>query len=218
MNDDHLFQKLTAEPDVLSVSQLNARARQLLEDVFPRIWVEGELSNLSRPSSGHMYFTLKDDRAQIRCALFRQNAARVRLAMRDGQQIRDWLFVEDHTRGIRTVLETGVLGETYNIGGHNEKMNIDVVQAICRILDSEVGASGLTNGYAGLVKHVSDRPGHDRRYAIDASKIERELGWRPMETFETGLEKTVRWYLSNENWWLRVLNGDYRLNRIGESR
>lgn len=88
MNDDHLFQKLTAEPDVLSVSQLNARARQLLEDVFPRIWVEGELSNLSRPSSGHMYFTLKDDRAQIRCALFRQNAARVRLAMRDGQQIR----------------------------------------------------------------------------------------------------------------------------------
>ena len=88
MNDDHLFQKLTAEPDVLSVSQLNARARQLLEDVFPRIWVEGELSNLSRPSSGHMYFTLKDDRAQIRCALFRQHAARVRLAMRDGQQIR----------------------------------------------------------------------------------------------------------------------------------
>ena len=135
-----------------------------------------------------------------------------------GDQIRDWLYVEDHARALHLVITKGTIGETYNIGGHNEKMNIDVVQAICRILDSEVGASGLTNGYAGLVKHVSDRPGHDRRYAIDASKIERELGWRPMETFETGLEKTVRWYLSNENWWLRVLNGDYRLNRIGESR
>lgn len=133
-----------------------------------------------------------------------------------GDQIRDWLYVEDHARALHLVITKGSVGETYNIGGHNEKMNIDVVKTICRILDSEVGASGLTGGYAELIKNVSDRPGHDRRYAIDAGKIERDLGWKPVETFETGLAKTVRWYLENEDWWSRVLNGDYRLARIGE--
>jgi dTDP-glucose 4,6-dehydratase len=134
-----------------------------------------------------------------------------------GDQIRDWLYVEDHARALHLVITKGRVGETYNIGGHNEKMNLDVVETICRILDSEVGESGIADGYAGLVRHVGDRPGHDRRYAIDASKIERDLGWKPVETFETGLAKTVRWYLENEDWWSRVLNGDYRLTRIGEA-
>ena len=104
------------------------------------------------------------------------------------------------------MISEGKAGETYNIGGHNEKMNIDVVSTICRILDEKIGRSGLPGGYSGLIEHVSDRPGHDRRYAIDAEKIETELGWTPSETFETGLEKTVSWYLNNEYWWSRVLN------------
>ena len=135
-----------------------------------------------------------------------------------GDQIRDWLYVEDHARALYTVITKGNIGETYNIGGHNEKMNIDVVKTICKILDEKVGESGLTEGYAGLIRHVSDRPGHDRRYAIDASKIEKDLGWTPKETFETGLRKTVDWYLENTEWWNRVLNGDYKLKRIGEAQ
>lgn len=117
----------------------------------------------------------------------------------DGQQIRDWLFVEDHTRGIRAVLEQGQLGETYNIGGWNEKANLDVVKLICALLDElKPRADGVS--YATQIAFVTDRPGHDRRYAIDARKIERELGWRPAETFETGIRKTVQWYLANQAW------------------
>lgn len=117
----------------------------------------------------------------------------------DGQQIRDWLFVEDHTRGIRTVLERGRVGETYNIGGWNEKANLDVVNLICTLLDElQPRADGVP--YATQIAFVTDRPGHDRRYAIDARKIERELGWTPVETFETGIRKTVQWYLANQAW------------------
>lgn len=117
----------------------------------------------------------------------------------DGQQIRDWLFVEDHTRGIRTVLEQGVVGETYNIGGWNEKANLEVVNLICKLLDElRPRADGVS--YATQIAFVTDRPGHDRRYAIDARKIERELGWKPAETFETGIRKTVQWYLANQAW------------------
>lgn len=117
-----------------------------------------------------------------------------------GDQVRDWLFVEDHVRALRTVFERGEVGRTYNIGGHNEKQNLEVVQTLCAILDRlrprEDGKS-----YAEQVGYVADRPGHDKRYAIDASRIADELGWRPEETFESGIEKTVRWYLDNEAWW-----------------
>lgn len=117
----------------------------------------------------------------------------------DGQQIRDWLFVEDHTRGIRRVLEQGCLGETYNIGGWNEKANLDVVKLICSLLDElKPRTDGVS--YSTQIAFVTDRPGHDRRYAIDARKIERELGWKPAETFETGIRKTVQWYLANQAW------------------
>ena len=127
----------------------------------------------------------------------------------DGQQIRDWLFVKDHCAAIRTVLEKGALGETYNIGGWNEKANIDVVQQICRILD-EVKPRSDGKSYSEQITFVKDRPGHDRRYAIDASKIERELAWKPAETFETGIRKTVHWYLENPHWVEGVLSGSYR--------
>ncbi|MCR2745185.1 dTDP-glucose 4,6-dehydratase [Limnobacter parvus] len=117
----------------------------------------------------------------------------------DGQQIRDWLYVEDHTRGIRAVLELGVCGETYNIGGWNEKANLDVVKLICSLLDElQPRADGVS--YSSQIAFVTDRPGHDRRYAIDARKIERELGWKPVETFETGIRKTVQWYLASQAW------------------
>ena len=127
----------------------------------------------------------------------------------DGQQVRDWLYVGDHCSAIREVLANGKLGETYNIGGWNEKANIDVVQTICRILD-ELKPRSDDKKYAEQITFVKDRPGHDRRYAIDASKIERELGWRPAETFDTGIRKTVQWYLDNPVWIEGVVSGSYR--------
>lgn len=141
----------------------------------------------------------------------------------DGSQIRDWLYVEDHARALYKVVTEGKVGETYNIGGHNEKKNIEVVDTLCSILDElrpisqnpAFSSSPMTH-YKELITFVTDRPGHDVRYAIDASKIERELGWVPIESFETGIRKTVVWYLNNENWWKRVLNGDYQLERVGD--
>ncbi len=134
----------------------------------------------------------------------------------DGMQIRDWLFVEDHARALYKVVTEGKVGETYNIGGHNEKANIEVVRTICDLLDHLVPnkPKGVTR-YQELITYVKDRPGHDVRYAIDASKIEQELGWKPEETFESGIRKTVEWYLNNTNWWSRVLDGSYSLERLG---
>lgn len=127
----------------------------------------------------------------------------------DGQQIRDWLYVEDHCAAIRRVLEAGQLGETYNVGGWNEKANLDIVHRVCELLDElQPRADGLS--YKTQITHVTDRPGHDRRYAIDARKIERELGWKPAETFETGIRKTVEWYLAHQTWVAGVLDGSYR--------
>jgi dTDP-glucose 4,6-dehydratase len=136
----------------------------------------------------------------------------------DGQQVRDWLYVDDHARALWTVVTQGQVDETYNIGGHNEQRNLEVVQRICALLDRLAPETRPPGGYASLITFVRDRPGHDTRYAIDASKIERELGWRPAETFDTGLEKTVRWYLDNRRWWQRVLDGSYRLERIGQTQ
>lgn len=130
----------------------------------------------------------------------------------DGMQIRDWLYVEDHARALYKVVTEGEVGETYNIGGHNEKANIEVVKTICSILDELVPTD---KPYGSLITFVKDRPGHDVRYAIDASKIGKELGWIPEETFETGLRKTVEWYLDNKTWWTNVLNGSYKLERLG---
>jgi dTDP-glucose 4,6-dehydratase len=127
----------------------------------------------------------------------------------DGQQVRDWLYVGDHCSAIRAVLANGELGETYNIGGWNEKANIDVVKTICQILD-ELRPRVDGQSYAQQITFVKDRPGHDRRYAIDAHKIERELGWRPAETFDTGIKKTVQWYLDNPIWVEGVVSGSYR--------
>ena len=126
----------------------------------------------------------------------------------DGQQIRDWLYVTDHCSAIRAVLAKGRLGDVYNIGGWNEKANIDIVNTICQLLDEL--RPDPAGSYARLITYVKDRPGHDRRYAIDARKIERELGWRPAETFETGIRKTVNWYLQNQSWVSRVQSGAYR--------
>ena len=127
----------------------------------------------------------------------------------DGQQIRDWLYVKDHCSAIRRVLETGKLGETYNVGGWNEKPNLKVVNTICNILD-ELRPKSDGSSYASQITFVKDRPGHDRRYAIDATKIERELGWKPAETFETGIRNTVQWYLDSQEWTDSVLSGSYR--------
>lgn len=132
----------------------------------------------------------------------------------DGGNVRDWLYVEDHCRAILAVLGEGCAGETYNVGGHNEKTNLEVVHTICEILDEMVPGSSFAP-HASLITFVKDRPGHDRRYAIDASKIGRELGWAPRETFESGIEKTVRWYLKNQRWCERVLSGTYRGERLG---
>ena len=127
----------------------------------------------------------------------------------DGQQIRDWLFVKDHCSAIRRVLEAGKLGETYNVGGWNEKANLDVVNTICALLD-ELSPRADGKSYTEQITFVTDRPGHDRRYAIDARKLERELGWKPAETFETGIRKTVQWYLDNNDWTNNVTSGAYR--------
>jgi dTDP-glucose 4,6-dehydratase len=127
----------------------------------------------------------------------------------DGQQVRDWLYVKDHCSAIRRVLEKGKVGETYNVGGWNEKTNLDVVKTLCGILDELQPKSDGTI-YESQITYVKDRPGHDRRYAIDATKIERELGWRPQETFESGIRKTVEWYLNNQAWVDHVLSGDYK--------
>lgn len=135
----------------------------------------------------------------------------------DGSQIRDWLYVEDHARALVKVVTEGEVGETYNIGGHNEKRNIEVVQTLCDLLEELVPnkPEGVT-AYHNLITYVKDRPGHDVRYAIDARKIADELGWTPEENFTSGMRKTVEWYLSNKDWWQRVLNGDYKLDRLGD--
>ncbi|AXV66466.1 dTDP-glucose 4,6-dehydratase [Pseudoalteromonas lipolytica] len=130
-----------------------------------------------------------------------------------GDQIRDWLYVEDHARALYKVVTEGEVGETYNIGGHNEKQNIEVVQTICSILD-ELVPKGTK--YAEQIKFVNDRPGHDRRYAIDSSKMSKELNWTPIETFESGLSKTVKWYLDNQSWCQNVQDGSYQRERLGE--
>ncbi|MCP5952812.1 dTDP-glucose 4,6-dehydratase [Klebsiella pneumoniae] len=134
----------------------------------------------------------------------------------NGEQIRDWLYVEDHARALYKVATEGRSGETYNIGGHNERKNIDVVRTICAILDNVVEQKpDNISHFADLITFVKDRPGHDLRYAIDAAKIQRDLGWVPEETFESGIEKTVRWYLNNPTWWQRVLDGSYAGERLG---
>jgi len=132
----------------------------------------------------------------------------------DGKQIRDWLFVEDHCKAILRVLEKGKLGEVYNIGGHNEKSNLEVIRALCNILD-ELLPNSKFRPHEDLIQFVADRPGHDRRYAIDATKIQTELEWRPQESFETGLRKTVQWYLNNKVWVSRVMSGAYKGTRLG---
>ncbi|EKO3680668.1 dTDP-glucose 4,6-dehydratase [Vibrio metschnikovii] len=136
-----------------------------------------------------------------------------------GNQIRDWLYVEDHARALYKVVTEGKVGETYNIGGHNEKQNIEVVKTICAIMDQlvpmEQRGYPVNTQHASLITHVKDRPGHDRRYAIDASKMQNELGWTPRETFETGLLKTVQWYLDNQEWCQNVQDGSYQRERLG---
>lgn len=132
----------------------------------------------------------------------------------EGNQVRDWLYVEDHARALYEVLTEGEVGETYNIGGHNEKQNIEVVNTICALLDEfRPRADGRV--YGELITHVTDRPGHDQRYAIDAGKIQRELGWAPQESFESGIRKTVEWYLNNLDWCRRVQDGSYQRERLG---
>lgn len=132
-----------------------------------------------------------------------------------GDQIRDWLYVDDHARALCLVIEKGKDGETYNIGGHNELQNIDVVKTICSILDE---LKPKATQYSEQITHVADRPGHDRRYAIDASKMQNELGWTPKETFETGLKKTIQWYLENSEWCQRVQDGSYQRERLGVNK
>jgi dTDP-glucose 4,6-dehydratase len=135
----------------------------------------------------------------------------------DGSNVRDWLYVKDHCQAIIMVLERGRVGETYNVGGNNELANVEVVRILCALLDRLVPNSPFVP-HASLLTFVEDRPGHDRRYAIDAGKIRRELGWVPQETFETGLEKTVLWYLENQQWCRRVLSEAYRGERLGLGR
>lgn len=134
----------------------------------------------------------------------------------DGKNVRDWLYVGDHCSAIRRVLEAGKVGETYNVGGNSEKQNIEVVKTICALLDAQHPRSDGAP-YEAQITYVKDRPGHDRRYAIDASKLKRELGWEPAHTFEEGISQTVGWYLDNRTWVDRVLDGSYRLERIGQA-
>lgn len=136
-----------------------------------------------------------------------------------GEQIRDWLYVEDHARALYLVVTQANVGETYNIGGHNERKNIEVVETICDLLEQlhPQKPQGITH-YRDLITYVTDRPGHDMRYAIDAAKIEHDLGWKPQETFESGIRKTVEWYLNNTTWWQRVLDGSYAGERLGLSQ
>jgi dTDP-glucose 4,6-dehydratase len=131
-----------------------------------------------------------------------------------GDNVRDWLFVEDHAEALLTVFEKGRIGETYNIGGNNEKQNLEVVHRICDLLD-QMKPRQDRKSYRDLIKYVADRPGHDKRYAIDATKVMRELGWKPKETFESGIQKTVAWYLENQGWCKRVQDGSYRRERLG---
>jgi len=131
-----------------------------------------------------------------------------------GINVRDWLFVTDHCEAINIIIRKGKIGETYNIGGHNEMKNIDIVTTICKILD-EMEPSKKLKSYTELITFVQDRPGHDLRYAIDATKIEKELGWKPAETFATGIRKTVAWYLENKQWWQNIQNNKYRQERLG---
>ena len=136
----------------------------------------------------------------------------------DGQQVRDWLYVEDHARALVHVAIQGVIGETYNIGGHNEKTNLEVVYTVCALLEELVpDRKKAIERYSNLITFVQDRPGHDIRYAIDASKIDNELNWKPEETFESGMRKTVAWYLENELWWCNVQDGSYQGGRLGAS-
>ncbi|MCJ8296723.1 MAG: dTDP-glucose 4,6-dehydratase [Colwellia sp.] len=138
-----------------------------------------------------------------------------------GNQVRDWLYVEDHARALYKVVTEGIVGETYNVGGHNEKQNIEVVHSICEILEELVPDNQFSknsanpDGFKGLITYVQDRPGHDIRYAIDASKIQKELSWMPVETFESGIRKTVKWYLENKDWVVNVLDGSYQGQRLG---
>jgi len=135
----------------------------------------------------------------------------------DGQQIRDWLYVEDHARALATIFRHGKVGDTYHVGGGNERRNLEVVDIICDLLEkhaSDRKPAGLAR-YRDLITHVKDRPGHDRRYALDGAKLHESPGWRPHESFESALEKTVLWYLENESWWREILSGDYRLERLG---
>ena len=132
----------------------------------------------------------------------------------NGANVRDWLYVEDHARALVTIATQGVLGESYNVGGWDERRNIEVVDAICALVD-EMAPNATIGARKSLIRYVTDRPGHDLRYAIDASKIKRELGWVPRETFESGLRKTVRWYLDNPAWWGRIRSGVYRGERLG---
>jgi dTDP-glucose 4,6-dehydratase len=129
-----------------------------------------------------------------------------------GENIRDWLYVEDHAAALLLVAREGVVGQSYNVGGNNEWRNLDVVHAICDLMNEFIPRAG---GYRDLISYVTDRPGHDLRYAIDSQKIQRELGWRPQEQFETGLRKTVKWYLDNRDWWEAVRSGSYRGERLG---
>ena len=132
----------------------------------------------------------------------------------DGENVRDWLYVEDHCSALYTVMTKGKLGETYNVGGNCEMQNIEIVDAVCSILD-ELRPKTDGSKYDSQITFVKDRPGHDRRYAIDASKIKRELGWEPKETFETGIRKTVEWYLENTEWVDDIINGKYQCQRLG---
>ena len=132
----------------------------------------------------------------------------------DGLHIRDWLYVDDHCRALTRVLEKGEPGEVYNIGGNNEKTNLSLVNALCKVLDDLLPDSSF-KPHKSLIKFVEDRPGHDRRYAIDAGKIKRELGWEPVETIDTGLQKTVRWYLDHPEWIKRIMSGGYKGKRLG---